>query len=217
MVPATRQRLKWSPLLVAGAVAFASGCSSPTKAIATNVTAISTLTSRAQEGLRAASTAFIRPDDAPPATPEEVAAGQRGIKFAQQAVRDIDISASRIVEALPGVRDNESPWLSTIRMGIYTIALLATLFGLWYLGVGALIGRFVGLVAALIPQIIPRHIDAQAKLDAEALRQVRSAAGTENSPAAVAAADTLSSNVAIRRTRSSLYEAAFNRHFKGAK
>ncbi len=207
MVPATRQRLKWSPLLVAGAVAFASGCSSSTKAIATNVTAISTLTSRAQEGLRAASTAFIRPDDAPPATPEEVAAGQRGIKFAQQAVRDIGVSNSRIVEALPGVRDTEPAIFGLIRLGLWTALILVALFASWYLGVGALVGRFVRLIASLIPQIIPRKIEAQAKLDAETLSTLY----REESPAA----DSLSSNVAIRRTQSPLYEAAFLRHYQG--
>lgn len=208
MTAHTRERsLKWLPLLVAGAVAFCAGCASSTKDIATSSTHISELVSRATQGLDAAALAFIRPDDAPPPSPEEITAGQRGIKAAQQSVRDIGVSNSRIVEALPGVRDTEPAIFGLIRLGLWTALILVALFASWYLGVGALVGRFVRLIASLIPQIIPRKIEAQAKLDAETLSTLY----REESPAA----DTLSSNVAIRRTQSPLYEAAFLRHYQG--
>lgn len=213
--PHRERSLKWLPLLVAGAIAFASGCASSTRDIATSSTHITELTSRALQGLDAAALAFIRPEDAPPPSPEEVAAGQKGLKSAAQSVRDIAVANARIVQALPGVKDTEPAFLSLIRLGLWTLLTLALLVGSWYLGVGALIGRLVRLIASLIPQIIPRKIEAQAKLDAEALIQTRKAAQSSQDPNAAAAADTLSSNIAIRRTQSPLYEAAFNRYHKG--
>lgn len=208
--------LKWLPLLVAGAVAFCAGCQSSTKEIATSATHISELVSRAGKGLDAAKAAFIRPDDAPAPTPEEVAAGQQGIKSAAQAVRDIGVSNARIVEALPGVQDTESQLLATIKLGLWVALIIAGLVASWYLGVGALVGRLVRLVASLVPQIVPRSVEAQAKFDAEALIQARAAAEAGSRDAA-AAADTLASNIAIRRTQSPMYEAAFNRFHKGNK
>lgn len=208
MMAHTRERsLKWLPLLVAGAIAFTSGCASSTKDIATSSTHISELVSRATQGLDAAASAFIRPDDTPPPSPEEVAAGQKGIKLAAQAVRDIGVSNTRIVEALPGVEDKESQLLATIKLGLWVALIIAGLVASWYLGIGALLGRLLRTIASLIPQIIPRKVEAQAKLDAETLATLYQ----EESPAA----DTLSSNVAIRRTQSPLYEAAFLRHYQG--
>lgn len=171
---------------------------------------ISVLLSRATDSLDKTTT-LLGPvgTDAPPAG--DLDSARQNVAAAHQSLRDLTLENRKIALAIPGLEDRTPAWMRLLFACLYVAGVLATVFALWYLGIGALIGRLVGLVASLIPQIIPRHIESQAKLDAESLLQTRAAA-KNGSPESVAAADTLSSNIAIRRTRSPLYEAAFRRY-----
>lgn len=199
------------PLLVGGVIALPlASCTNPVNSVGTANSNIAELADRSLAGIAAAQSAFVRPPDSPPPTPEEVEAGALGLKSAAQATRDIKLETQKITDAIPDLQARESELLRTIRLGLYSLLLIGTLVGLWYLGVGALVGRLVRFIAYMIPQVIPRKIEEQAKLDAEALSQAKASNAVE-------AADTLGSTIAIRRSRSPLYEAAFQRHKEGKK
>lgn len=130
---------------------FASGCTSGTKQIAHAANNVGTLSAQIEDHAGALAPMVA---DRPEATTH--------VESIAQAARDIGKEAHKIHEALPKVKDIESPWVGIIKVGLFILAIAGVFALLVYTGLAAPVFaacRFVGsLLASLIPGPIKAHV-----------------------------------------------------------